>query len=219
MIKSILDTQRLEGHIQALEREQDKLQYNANSQAAAEYTGYRGLVDWAKITLEIHEHLITSLTQVSFIGAGLTYGVIFSSNRGNVGLMCYAFTLFNFGFIVPSASLALLKWASHRPETSAFASPLFWKVVLSLAIYTSITATACAICLLNVSIFELHFPLDKDGLPMNAPLQLNVNPSPAAYLALIPTGVVIIVTFIILTCVFIVNGWGGLFSGRAKGEV
>lgn len=67
----------------------------SRTQAAADCTGYHGIVDWAEVSFPMssiqtlwikihvqrmsttHEHLLTTLAQVAFVGAGLTYGAIF----------------------------------------------------------------------------------------------------------------------------------------------
>lgn len=64
----------------------------------------------------------------------------FSATRGNVGLMCYAFALFNCGFVIPLVTLGLLKWASHSPVETLFASPHIWSMLLNVFVYLSVTA-------------------------------------------------------------------------------
>jgi hypothetical protein len=123
--------------------------------------------------------------------------------------MCYAFALFNCGFIVPTVTLALLKWASLRSPEAHFACPHIWSMFLSVAVYLSVIAVVAAICLLNVTIIYLNFDS----------LQYNVGPRPAGYFALICAAITGLFTFCALILHYMVNGWNTLFSaltGRQK---
>lgn len=173
--------------------------------------------------LEAHKDLIEALCQVSFVGAGLTYSTVFryvcsqllpvqltkfpSASRGNIGLMCYAFALFNCGFIFPLVALALLKWAARCPRQTLFAAPQKWTFLLNFFIYISMGAVVSAICLLNVTIIYLHFERGGDGALQNSQPQFNVPPAPAGSLALICAVVAIFATLSALVLHYTVNGW------------
>ncbi|EED82183.1 predicted protein [Postia placenta Mad-698-R] len=198
--------------LDALEKELVDMKYIAITQATADHTGYHGLADWAQKTLENHKDLIEALYQVSFVGAGLTYSTIFSATRGNIGLMCYAFALFNCGFTIPMVSIALLKWAASRPREALFASPKIWSALLNVFLYVSGTAIAVAICLLNVTIVFLQFREDSDGVRTDSPAQFNVAPRPAGIFALVCITIPSIMTLLALALHYCANGWDTLFS-------
>lgn len=208
----ISETERLRTHLDALEKELVDMKYIAITQATADYTGYHGLADWAQKTLENHKDLIEALYQVSFVGAGLTYSTIFSATRGNIGLMCYAFALFNCGFTIPMVSIALLKWAASRPREALFASPKIWSSLLNVFLYVSGTAIAVAICLLNMTIVFLQFREGSDGVRTDSPAQFDVVPRPAGIFALVCITIPSIMTLLALALHYCANGWDTLFS-------
>jgi hypothetical protein len=183
---------------------------------------------------------MTSLAQVSFVGAGLTYSTIFgyvfyifttddallkpfvhSANRGDIGLMCYAFALFNFGFIVPIVAGALLSWASRRRPDALFANPSIWKVLIWVFNYAAAVAAAVAICLLNITIIQLRFP-DGVSVGQNPLLQFSVIPRPAAIFALAGAGLISLTAFVGLILHYLVNGWRAVIDalkGSSDGEI
>ncbi|KAL6302081.1 hypothetical protein BKA93DRAFT_737626 [Sparassis latifolia] len=223
--------------LEALQRDYDELTFLARTQAAADCTGYHGLTEWARAShrtpvrsyslltstlrllqksLDIHRHLMNALCQISFVGAGLTYTTIFSATRGNLGLMCYSWGLFNCGFIIPLSGLSLLKWASTRSRETLFASPQVWSLLLSIFIYLSVIAVAAALCLLNVSIIVLHYSWTADSTP-----QFNVQPVPAGAFALMCTAITCVLTIFAFFLHYSVNGWHNLFGallGRQNEE-
>ncbi|GBE84561.1 predicted protein [Sparassis crispa] len=214
--RSIQDSERLREHLEALQRDYDELTFLARTQAAADCTGYHGLTEWARKSLDIHRHLMNALCQISFVGAGLTYTTIFSATRGNLGLMCYSWGLFNCGFIIPLSGLSLLKWASTRSRETLFASPQVWSLLLSIFIYLSVIAVAAALCLLNVSIIVLHYSWTADSTP-----QFNVQPVPAGAFALMCTAITCVLTIFAFFLHYSVNGWHNLFGallGRQNEE-
>ncbi|KAH7907042.1 hypothetical protein BJ138DRAFT_544057 [Hygrophoropsis aurantiaca] len=211
-LKCLSQSQALEKHLEVLKKNVEDILFLAKTQATADLTGYRGLVDWAKIICENHQHLIVTLAQVAFVGAGLTYTSIFSATRGNLGIMCYAFALFDCGFIFPTVALALLKWASCRSKDALFACPQIWSMILSVFIYGSVVAVGVAICLLNVSIMDLYFPVGNDGQRMDSGLQLDIPPKPAGMFALVYTGVTGAVISVALLLHYMVNGWDTMIN-------
>lgn len=121
--------------------------------------------------------------------------------------MCYAFALFNCGFIVPLVALALLKWASNCPRSTLFAAPQVWSFLLNFFIYISVGAVVSAICLLNVTIIFLRFGEGDGGAPQDSQPQLNVSPAPAGNFALICAVVAIFATLFALALHYTANGW------------
>ncbi|KAG1828013.1 hypothetical protein EV424DRAFT_576640 [Suillus variegatus] len=218
-LQKVSQSQSLQAHLKTLEKDVEDIIFYSRTQAIANRTGYRGFSDWAEKTSRTHEHLLLTLGQVAFVGASLTYGAIFGSSRGNIGLMCYAFALFDCGFIVPTVALALLKWASQRPKDAVFASPQVWTLLLNIFLYGSAAAIGAAICLLNISLFILHFSVGKNGQLTDAQLQFNVEPTPAGSLALGCIGLAVVVVVVSGLSHCLANGWDAMikdFFGRRE---
>lgn len=218
-LSKLQQTQRLRGHLKEMMDSIEEISQMSCTQAAADCTGYRGIVDWAERMSTTHEHLLATLAQVAFVGAGLTYGSIFSSSRGNVGIMCYAFALFDCGFIVPSVALVLLKWASSQPKDTVFATPHIWTLVLNIFVYGSVAAVAAAISLLNISLYLLNFPLGSHGQQMDSELQFDISPTPPGSVGLgclLLAGAVIIISGL---AHYLPRGWDAVvhdFVGRRE---
>lgn len=121
--------------------------------------------------------------------------------------MCYAFALFNCGFIFPLVALALLKWASNCPRTTLFAAPQAWSLLLNFFIYISVGAVVSAICILNVTIIFLRFEEGDGGAPQDSQPQFNVSPAPAGNFALICAVVAIFAALFALALHYTANGW------------
>ena len=164
---------------------------------------------------------MTALAQVSFFGAGITYGTIFrhvfpaffletsfitfitiSASRGNIDLMCYAFALFCCGFIIPVVSGACLGWASSRPPRTRFATPQTWNGILFFFKYMAMTFITVAICILTVTIFQLRFAVESGG-----GTQVYIDARPAASMTFICVGIAALSVGIALISHFLVNGW------------
>jgi hypothetical protein len=133
--------------------------------------------------------------------------------------MCYAFALFDCGFIVPTVALALLKWASQRPKNTVFASPQFWTLLLNVSLYGSVAAISIAICLLNISLLNLHFSIGQNGQLSNATVELNFDPTPAGTLALGCFGLAALVIVVSGLSYYVANGCDAMikdFVGRRE---
>ncbi|KAG2113985.1 hypothetical protein BD769DRAFT_1673551 [Suillus cothurnatus] len=216
-LQTVSRSQSLQAHLKTLEKDVEDITFYSRTQAVADRTGYRGFADWAEQTSRTHEHILSTLGKVAFLGASLTYGAIFGSRRGNIGLMCYAFALFDCGFIVPTVALALLKWASQQPKDAVFASPQVWTLLLNIFLYGSAAAIGTAICLLNISLLVLYFPVGQNGQLTDAELQFNVEPTPAGTLALGCFGLAAVVVVVSGLLYFLANGWDATmknFFGR-----
>ncbi|KAF9234371.1 hypothetical protein BU15DRAFT_79053 [Melanogaster broomeanus] len=220
-LQSLSQSQRLQDHLKVLEKNAEEISFYSRTQAAFDHTGYHGFADWAEKTSKTHEHILVTVGQVAFIGASLTYGAIFSSTRGNLGLMCYAFALFNCGFIVPTVALLLLKWASLRPKEALFSSPHLWTPVLNVFVYGSVAAVGAAICLLNVSLCVLHFSAGPDGQITDAKLEFGIAPPPAGSIALVCLAVALVVALVAGLFHYLANGWKllvGDFVGNRRSQ-
>lgn len=218
-LQKVSQSQSLQAHLKMLEKDVEDIKFYSHTQAVANRTGYRGFADWAEKTSRTHEHLLLTLGQVAFVGAGLTYGAIFGASRGNIGLMCYAFALFDCGFIVPTVALALLKWASQQPKKAVFASPQVWTLLLNIFLYGSAAAIGTAICLLNISLLLLHFSVGQNGQLADAKLQFNVEPTPAGTLALGCFGLAAVIVVVSGLSHYLANGWDAMikdFFGRRE---
>lgn len=205
--EDITGSRRLREHLAILEQDLRQVRALALTQATADRTGFHGLSDWAERVTSDHQDLMTALCSISLVGAGLTYTTVFSASRGNLGLMCYAWALFNCGFIIPMASLSLLSWASRRSRATLFASPKIWSLLLNFFIYISVIAVAAALVLLNVSIIDLHVNWSGGGV-----LQFDVNPIPAGAFALVCAVVTGIMTVLAFVLHYLVNGWSNLIA-------
>jgi len=133
--------------------------------------------------------------------------------------MCYAFALFDCGFIVPTVALTLLKWASQRPKETILASSQFWTLLLNFFLYGSVAAISVAICLFNISLLKLRFSVSQTGQITDAKLELGFDPTPAGTLALGCFGLVVVVTIVSVLLHAVANGWNTMikdFVGRKK---
>jgi hypothetical protein len=133
--------------------------------------------------------------------------------------MCYAFALFDCGFIVPTVALALLKWASQRPKETVFASSQLWTLLLNVFLYGSVAAISVAICLLNISLLKLHFSVSQTGQITDATLALGIDPTPAGTLALGCFGLAVVVIIVSGLLHAVANGWNTMikdFVGRKE---
>lgn len=136
-----------------------------------------------------------------------------SASRGNIGLMCYAFALFDCGFIIPTVASSLLRWASLRPKDTLFCSLHTWTMLLNIFTYASVAAVGSAICLLNMTLLLLTFPLDSNGQRTDANLQLGVSPTPAGSVSLgcffLSVGMILISILVHYSS----HGWGAFVHG------
>ncbi|KIJ14371.1 hypothetical protein PAXINDRAFT_100110, partial [Paxillus involutus ATCC 200175] len=82
-------------------------------------TGDRGLSGWAKKAFDRYSPMCDSISAASVFGAGITYTTVFGASRGNIGLMCWAFALFDVGFIISLFVRYSLLWCSRLPAVSS----------------------------------------------------------------------------------------------------
>lgn len=207
----ISESQRLKSHLKNLQEDLQTVEFLAATQLTSDRIGYYGVADWAEKALAGHKHVIEVISQMSFIGAGLTYSSIFSATRGNLGLMCYAFALFNCGFVLTLATLTLLIWASKRPRQVPISSPRIWSIFLNFFLYISLASVATAICLLNITIIRLHFSKEGQG-SSESDLEFNISPYLAGYFALFCAAVTTVMALTALVLHYTANGWSTLVS-------
>ncbi|KIK83242.1 hypothetical protein PAXRUDRAFT_832095 [Paxillus rubicundulus Ve08.2h10] len=158
-----------------------------------ELTGYRGFPGWAKIAFDRYAPTCDSISVASVFGAGITYTTVFSASRGDISLMCWAFALFDVGFIISLFVRSSLLWCSRLPAVEGrheritklvSRSPkdvyklllrigdVLLLVVMSLAFATQVVA----IFILNVTLLQLS---DVENDP-----ELTMSPVPSAILSL-----------------------------------
>ncbi|KAF5357703.1 hypothetical protein D9758_007536 [Tetrapyrgos nigripes] len=145
----------------------DEVSDKFRTSACHENTGFYGLADWAKHALTIYEHFCDGIAGASVFGAGITYTTIFSGTRGNIGLMCWAFTLFNVAFVIAIVVRSILIWCSRLPlPNKTFATALFWEVMIQFALILAFGSTTAALLLLNLTIL-LFSGTDVQEVQMN----------------------------------------------------
>lgn len=111
-----------------------------------------------------------------------------SATRGNIGLMCWAFSLFIVGLSILITVQSLLMWCS-RLENYPFSTPKLWEFFLGVGVYGACAAVITAIALLVVTVLNLHFNVDTtpyqnpNASPWDAHLVFNVSPRYAAVVA------------------------------------
>jgi hypothetical protein len=88
--------------------------------------------------------------------------------------MCWAFCLFNVGFIVPLVIQGFLGWAT-RVRQNIPLNAQKWTIILSNIMYISTLSVCAAICILNIAILRLYYVTDPvTGKPKDPGLELNV---------------------------------------------
>ncbi|KAF9234520.1 hypothetical protein BU15DRAFT_65633 [Melanogaster broomeanus] len=115
-------------------------------------------------------------------------------------------------------------WAEKVSKTyelilARFGVSHLWTTLLNVSVSGSAGAVGAAICLLNVSLFVLHFPAGPDGQITDAKLEFDIAPPPAGSLALVCLAVAVVVTLVAGLFHYIANGWKlliGDFVGKSK---
>jgi len=100
-------------------------------------------------------------------GAGITFTTIFSTPRGNIGLMSWSFSLFNVGFVIATLIEALLRSTCDLPLPKAkvvksYRLPKFFEVFLHLVFLLAFACVTGAVMLLSVTIGYL--PWSSSGV-------------------------------------------------------
>lgn len=142
---------------------------------------------------------------------------MYSASRGNVGLMCLAFVLFNYGSAIPIVQQSILRWATHLSPTSRLkGNPKLWNFFVQILTYSTVAAVAAAVCILNLSLWDLRFTVGPDGEQRDVGMKFDNFPRPAAWLSfIVATCIVLFVCFAsILHCV--TNGWNPRFNAALR---
>lgn len=111
-----------------------------------------------------------------------------SATRGNIGLMCWSFSLFIVGLSILITVQSLLMWCS-RLKNYPFSTPKLWEFFLGIGVYGACAAVVTAIALLVVTVLNLQFHVDgvpyqnENASPWDAHLVFDVSPRYAAIVA------------------------------------
>ncbi|KAF9516695.1 hypothetical protein BS47DRAFT_1483842 [Hydnum rufescens UP504] len=186
------NTRAIKSFLMDVKAELREIEDIAATEGCMEQTGYKGIADWANDAWKAYENLVNAMTVLCGLGAGLAYTSIFSANRGNVGYMCWAFSLFIIGLVLTTTTQALLTWCS-RLEEYPFSTPSLWELVIGIGVYGAVGVVIAAICLLMLSVQQLNYA---------APVVVTTDPRPPAYFAFstLGTGLFIAVLVFALFC-------------------
>lgn len=80
--------------------------------------------------------------------------------RGNIGLMCWSFSLFIVALSIFIAMQSLLIWCSHLKSYPIW-DPNFWEALLAFFASLACMAVVAAIGLLVVTVYNLEFNVDE----------------------------------------------------------
>jgi len=187
--KSSKNAELFERAIERSEREYQKVFDMTTAETHARINHYTSIADWASAAYGSYSHTVNALSGVCLVGAGLTYTSIFSAVRGNVGLMCWSFSLFIAGLSIFITMQSLLIWCSHLKRRPIW-DPNFWESVLVIFSSIAIIAVAGAIALLVITVYNLRFKVNPEVAYTNpnaanwdADLVFDVNPRSSAIVA------------------------------------
>ncbi|KAF8331945.1 uncharacterized protein EI90DRAFT_3055977 [Cantharellus anzutake] len=190
----------------------------AKTQACMQNTGYKGIADWAKDAWNAYDNLITAMTAVCGLGAGLSYTSMTSASRGNVSYMCYSFALFTIGLMLTSTVQGLLTWCS-RLHDYPFTTPYIWEIIIAVGVYGALGSVVAAMLWLMVSIQVLDYPIGSfphGAAGEDAPLVFTIPPQPVAYATYGLFGAGILVTLVIFLLFCSANGYRTLVWRRSE---
>jgi len=201
----------LKSAVEAAQKEWEWIREIARTETCAQATSYRGIADWASDAYESYSNLMNAISGVCFVGAGLTYSAIFSANRGNLGLMCWSFSLFIVGLAILITVQSLLVWCS-RLENYPFSTPKLWEFFLAIGVYGACAAVVSAIVLLVVTVLALQWNVGVGGAytnpnasPWDAHLIFDVSPRYAAIVAFAFIGAGIFVAILVFVLFSMAN--------------
>jgi len=174
--------QTLRNHLQHIDNQLEDVMDKFRTSACHEKSGYYGLADWAQNALKAYGDLCNGIGGASIFGAGITYTTIFSGSRGNIGLMCWAFALFDIGFILTLLVRSILTWFSGLPlPGKQFATTLFWEFAIQTTLILALASTTIAIFLLNLTAYLIVYP---GGGGQGNPAW-NIPPKPSAIMSIV----------------------------------
>ncbi|KAF8307329.1 hypothetical protein DL93DRAFT_132748 [Clavulina sp. PMI_390] len=194
--------------IEAGDRDYQRVQEMTISELNAKVNHHKSIATWASEAYGSYSHLVNVLSGVCLVGAGLTYTAIFSAVRGNVGLMCYSFSLFIVALCIFITIQSMLVWCSHLTAAPIW-DPNFWELVLIFFSCLGCLAVLGAIVLLIVTVYILRFNvtpgteyLNPNAANWDARLEFDVAPKQGAILAL-SFMVAGVVAFVIIGALFV----------------
>jgi len=187
-------------YLTELEDQIEEIQKMAKRQACFEITGYQGVGDWCQEILSAYGTVITSVSTVCALGAGLTYTTIFTAIRGDVTYMQWAFSFFITGLVIVIFIQGILQWGATLPQYP-FITVGIWETVVALGVFSAIALVVSAFCLLLLSVYRFQ-PLDKDTI------QLSGSSKTSVVIAFTAVGVslgIIIMVFVLFVVVHGIN--------------
>jgi len=177
--------QTLRSHLQHVDNQLEEVMDKFRTSACHDASGFYGLADWAQYALKTYGDLCNGIGGASIFGAGITYTTIFSGIRGNIGLMCWAFALFDIGFILTLLVRSMLTWFSGLPLPGRqFATTFFWEFAIQTTLILALASTTIAIFLLNLTTYLLIYPSAAGGDRQDSP-QWNIGPTPSGIMAMV----------------------------------
>ncbi|KAF9512842.1 hypothetical protein BS47DRAFT_1362877 [Hydnum rufescens UP504] len=183
----------VKGCLTELEAELNNIEEIVATEECFQRTGYKGIADWANDAWNANQNFINTMVAICMLGVGITYSSIYSATRGDIGYMCWSFSLFMSGLALSTMTQLVLLWTTQLPD---YAMPALsvCQILLGVPLYGALRYTA-------------HPPTD-------ARLVFTTAPRPPAYLALSAR-------FLLICYGCVQFGGGGRFSvvrqpGRRK---
>ncbi|KAF8336936.1 uncharacterized protein EI90DRAFT_3119247 [Cantharellus anzutake] len=189
----------------SLDKSIEEIRSLAHSQPCYERTGYKSVGDWCQVNrtsaqelpfcepdvfqdvLNAYDTVITAVSAVTALGAGLTYTTIFSAQKGNVTYMMWAFSLFTIGLVTITCSQAILKWGATRTQ-HPFLTVGLWEFFVAVGVFSAVGTLIAAFCLLLISVYKFNV---NDGIESSGSSK---TPAAVAFAAIgISLGVILII--------------------------
>ncbi|GBE79790.1 hypothetical protein SCP_0209910 [Sparassis crispa] len=155
--------------------------------------------------LEKYGTLSDAVATASVLGAGITYTTIFNALRGNIGLMCWSFALFDVGLIITILfrSIMTALWHFQLPR-KPFATVFWWELMIKVVLLMALISATIAIFLLSMSALQLVYPRPEG---YQDAVQLTMSPVPSAALSMF----IVAGGIAVLVGVFALLFWAGGF--------
>jgi hypothetical protein len=110
--------------------------------------------------------------------------------------MCWAFALFDIGFVIATLVRSILTWCAHLPTPrKQFATAFYWDLVIHVALFLAFASTTCAIFLLNMTVLRLPYPRPRGD---QEEAELRLSPAPGAILAMSVLGASMFTIMVVL---------------------
>ncbi|KIK83241.1 hypothetical protein PAXRUDRAFT_35487 [Paxillus rubicundulus Ve08.2h10] len=163
---------RLKARLDKIDKQLKDVDSRFGRSAHRDGSGFYGLTDYAQWALLKYGPICDALGIASVFGAGITFTTIFSTPRGNIGLMSWSFSLFNVGFVTATLIEALLRSTCNLPlpkkvrVVKSYWLPDFFEVFLHLVLLLAFACVTGAVILLSVTIWYL--PWSASGVMPSA---------------------------------------------------